>query len=199
MKRGMSKRLVTAMLEQRLVRLTRAFEPGRIRGYVLDVGSQFFVMALVSDRLWLDGYECFRIGDAKTLEHDPYATFAETALRLRLEVRSEVSPASVSSLADLLRSAAAAFPLITIHTEHADPDCCWVGRVLSVNRKRVTLQEINPDATWDVDSSEFRLSDITRVSFGGDYEDALFIVGGGAQPVADRVLPSIESADGNEV
>ncbi len=184
------------MLEQRLVRLTRAFEPGPIRGYVLDVGPQFFVMALVSDRLWLDGYECFRIGDAKTLEQDPYATFAEMALRLRHEVRSDASPVSVSSLPDLLRSAAASFPLVTIHSERADPDSCWIGRVLSVDRKRVILQEINPDATWDVDPSEIRLNDITRVNFGGDYEDALFIVGGDAQPVADRVLLSIERSDG---
>jgi hypothetical protein len=42
----------------------------------------------------------------------------------------------------------------------------------------MSLLEINPDATWDDTPSEYRLSEITRVNFGGDYEDALYLVGG---------------------
>ena len=198
MKHDMSERLVASMRERRLIRLTRKFEPSHVRGYVLDVGPTLFIMLLVSDRIWLDGYECFRIGDVQTLEHDPYASFAETALWLRREVRPEVSPVSVTSLADLLRSAADAFPLITIHTEQDDPDCCWIGQVLSVDQKKVQLQEIRPGATWVVGPREFRLNQITRVNFGGDYEDALFIAGGGSPPIADRVLRSIDSPDGSQ-
>ena len=40
------------------------------------------------------------------------------------------------------------------------------------------LLEINPDASWDAEPREYRLRDITRVDFGGDYEDALHLVGG---------------------
>ncbi len=195
---GMSQRLEAARRERRLIRLTRTFETGYVRGYVLDVGPQFFIMLLVSDRLWLDGYECLRISDVKTLEHDPYTSFAETALWLRHEVRSEETPVNVTSLVDLMKSAAAAFPLITIHTEKVDPDCCWIGRVLSVDQKTLQLQETRPDATWHLQASEYRLSDITRVNFGGAYEEALFIVGGDSPPVADRVLRSIESPDGTQ-
>ena len=38
--------------------------------------------------------------------------------------------------------------------------------------------EINPDATWDEKPNEYKLSEITRVDFGGDYEKALYLVGG---------------------
>ena len=67
---------------------------------------------------------------------------------------------------------------MTIHTEKGDPDICWIGRILNVNRGCVSLLEINPDATWDKRPTKHRLNEITRVNFGGDYEDALHLVGG---------------------
>jgi hypothetical protein len=39
------------MRDRRLMRFSRQFERGFIRGWVLDVGKQFFLLALVSDRL----------------------------------------------------------------------------------------------------------------------------------------------------
>lgn len=38
--------------------------------------------------------------------------------------------------------------------------------------------EISPDATWEDEATEFKLGDITRVSFDGEYEKALHLVGG---------------------
>ena len=50
------------------VRISRRFESSPIRGYVIEVGPTFFLLALVSDRLWFDGFECFRIADLKMVE-----------------------------------------------------------------------------------------------------------------------------------
>jgi hypothetical protein len=46
----------------------------RVRGYVLDIGPKFFLLALLSDRIWFDAFECFRINDVKDVGVDPYAT-----------------------------------------------------------------------------------------------------------------------------
>jgi len=35
-----------------------------------------------------------------------------------------------------------------------------------------------PGAEWDVELETYRLSEITRIDFGGDYEDALNLYGG---------------------
>ena len=48
-----------------LVRFYRRFEDSSVRGYVLDIGPKFFLLALVSDRVWFDGFECFRISDVR--------------------------------------------------------------------------------------------------------------------------------------
>jgi hypothetical protein len=161
-----------------LVRFSRRFEDSTVRGYVLDIGPQFFLLALVSDRIWFDGFECFRIKDVNKVKLDPYAKFVKAAMKRRGERRLKRPRVSVEGTKELLLSASRAFPLVAIHREQDDPDVCWIGRVLGVNRGRVSLLEINPDATWDDTPTEHRLSEITCVNFGGDYENALYLVGG---------------------
>jgi hypothetical protein len=170
--------LADARSRKCFVRLSRRFEDSKVRGYVLDVGPEFFLFALVSDRIWFDGFECFRIRDILDVELDPYGEFAEAALKKRGERRPAKPRVNVSSIEATLLSAGKLFPLVTIHRDEVDPNVCWIGRILAVNRGRVSLLEINPDATWDTVASEYRLKEITRVNFGGDYENALHLVGG---------------------
>jgi hypothetical protein len=149
----------------------------------MDVGPRFFLLALVSDRIRFDGAECFRCGDVRSLRPDPYTAFVETALRKSRELKPKKPRVSVGSIEELLLSAGYAFPLVTIHRERVDPDVCWIGRVQGVDRGRLSLLEIGPDATWEDSPQEYRVAEITRVNFGGDYENALHLVGG--DPVAE--------------
>ena len=166
------------MRRRTFVRFESRFEHSPVRGYVFDVGPKFFLVAVVSDRIWFDGFECFRVGDVRDVRPDPYRAFAESALRKRGERVPKRPRVSVASIEELLLSASREFPLVTIQREQADPDVCWIGRILSVERDRVSLLEITPDATWDKKPESYRLSEITRVSFGAGYETALHLVGG---------------------
>jgi len=166
------------MQDRWLVRFSRRFESASIHGYVLDIGPEFFLLALVSDRIWFDGFECFRVKDVRDVRRDPHAAFAETALKLRHEQIPEISPIELDSVKQLLLTANRLFPLLAIHREEADPHVCHIGHVVAVNRGSVTLQEISTDATWDETPASYSLNEITRISFGGDYENALHLVGG---------------------
>jgi hypothetical protein len=168
------------MDKHRLVRIRRRFESSLIRGYVMAVGPQFFLLALVSDRLWFDGFECFRIADVLGVEADPYASFAEAALKKRGQRRPRKSKIDVKSVDSILLTASEAFPLVTIHMERKDPDVCYIGRVSDIKKGRVSLLKINPHAKWETEPNQFPLRKITRVSFGGDYEGALHLVAGDA-------------------
>ena len=84
----------------------------------------------------------------------------------------------MDSVADILRSANRAFPLVTFHRDRVDPDCCWIGRVLDISQGYVSLIELAPNAIWDAEPGYYRLTSITRVDFGGGYEEALYLVGG---------------------
>ncbi|SPF44254.1 conserved hypothetical protein [Candidatus Sulfopaludibacter sp. SbA4] len=126
------------------------------------------MLAPVSDRIRCDGFECIRCADVKDLRPDPYATFVETALKKRSERRPKKPRVSVGSIEELLLSAGRAFPLVTIHREQVDLEVCWIGRVQGIDRGRLSLLEIGPDAKWEDSPEEYRVAEITRVNFGGD-------------------------------
>lgn len=166
------------MRKRQFVRFTRSFEQEFARGYVLDVGPKFFLLALQSDQMRFDGFSCFRIADVKNLSRDPYAAFAEAAFKKLREPRPKKPRVSVASVEELLLSANSLFPLVTIHREKVDPDVCWIGKVEGIRQGQVALLEIGPDAKWDRKSTSYKMSEITAVEFGGEYEIALHLVGG---------------------
>lgn len=178
-----SSELLRAKRSRQMVRFSHRFEDNAVRGFVVDVGPVFFLLLVVSDRLWFDGFECFRASDIRKLEADPYARFAETALRKRGERKPRIPRIDLRDVGSLLVTANRNFPLVTIHCERLDPEVCHIGRVVGVERGRVSLLEIQPGAVWDGVPNAYRLKDITRINFGGDYEDALSIVGGAANPL----------------
>jgi hypothetical protein len=162
-----------------IVKFTRSLEEGSVNGYVLDIGPEFFLVALVSDAIRFNGFQCFRLSDVRGLQvPGKYAGFAEAALKKRGARLPKKPPVAVTSLAELLLTASQAFPLITIHREKIDPDVCQIGHVVDVRNGRVSLLEIGPDAAWGEKPETYRLNEITRVDFGGDYEEALHLVGG---------------------
>jgi hypothetical protein len=170
--------LKTAMRSHRLIRFSRRFEEGTVWGYVLDIGPKFFLLAVVSEAIRLNGFECSRVADVKKLRTDTYAKFAEAALRMRGQRMSKKPRVSVQSIGELLLSAAKLFSLVVISRERSRPHACRIGRVLGVNSSHVLLLEIGPDAKWETSPTELRMSEITQVGFGGDYEGALHLVGG---------------------
>lgn len=172
-------RLIEAQGEALLVKFARPFEPGTFEGYVLDVGPQFFLLLVVREDMRFNGFSCLRIADVRRLQSPAkYSAFAEAALRKRGEHLAEKPDIDLSDVSNLLRTANAAFPMVTIHRERVDPEVCHIGRVASINNGTVSLLEIGADAVWETELTPYRLREITRIDFGGGYEEALHLVGG---------------------
>lgn len=160
-----------------LVRFTRPVEAGSVTGYVLAVGPQFFLLALVEDTIKFNGYQCLRLRDVRYLQAPArYAAFIEAALKIRGEKRPRIPAVVVDSVEQILKTASRTFPLITIHREAVDPDVCHIGRIVGLSDSEISLLEIGPDACWDDEPTIYRTKEITRVDFGGAYEEALMLV-----------------------
>jgi len=166
------------MRNRSLVRFRRPFENGVVDGYVVAVGRDLFLIALISDQIRFNGFQAFRVVDVRDLRSHPFATFMESALKKRHEPKPRKPKVSVRSLRALLLSATKLFPLVTIHRERVDADVCHIGRLVSVGEKTLAILEIGPGAVWDKFPTRYALTQVTRVDFGGDYEDALHMVGG---------------------
>jgi hypothetical protein len=162
-----------------LVQFTRSLEQGSVMGYVLATGPRFFLLALVDENIRFNGFQCLRLQDVKNLQVPArHATFVEAALKLRGQKRPPTPRISVQSIQELLETAGRLFPIVTIHREKVARDVCHIGRVLSASESEVSLLEIGPDACWDDEVLSYRTKQITRVDFGGEYEQALTLVAG---------------------
>ena len=162
-----------------IVRIYReGLEDGFVDGFVVAVGDDFFALEVFDKACRLDGYNCLRYRDISELVVPaPHAAFLKNALKARGLARSDHFGADVSSLPALLASAGQNFPFVSVFYEGED-DVCWIGRVVTVTDHEVRLTYINPDGRFDSEPSSYMLDGITRVDFGGSYEDALHLVAG---------------------
>lgn len=179
MTRKSNDQLAEALYSKLLVKFWNPYDPGSTQGYVLDIGPRFFLLGLISGEIRFNGFQCLRLSDVRRLQvPDPYSDFIVAALLKHGESIKKKPNVKLQTLSELLRSANRLFPLVTIHREKVKPDTCEIGRVLDVSKTHVSLLEIGPDAVWEDEPTYIRLSEITRVEFGGGYEDALHLVGG---------------------
>ena len=162
------------------VRIFRSgLEDGWADGYLVATGSEFFALHLVDKGIRLDGFNCFRYSDVTSTELPaPYSSFMNRVLRLRGERIADSFPFDLSTIGALLRDAGRAYPLVALHLESADPHVFDVGKILSVGDHEVSIQSITPAGEWLDDVETYALSDISRVDFGGAYEEALMLAAG---------------------
>jgi hypothetical protein len=183
MTQAREKKLKEACLNAIIARFWYPYDDGWTHGYVLDIGADFFLFALIDDKIKFNGFECHLVSDIKRLKlPDPYEDFVVAALRKQKQRIDRKPGIDLSSLPALLKSANALFPLITIHQERAKPGECFIGKVLNISEKSLLLHTIDPGGVWHKKPSRFRLAEITRVDFGGGYEEALHLVGGNPEP-----------------
>ena len=170
--------MVATFDEGQIVRIDRTPEiEDEIDGYVVGV-SELFVMlhALDPDLMNLNGYIVLRAEDIHRYRvRDDGEFFLNRALKLKGIQPVPQPNIGLSSYSTLLASANTHFSLITIHREIMDAETCFIGRVQKLTEKTVTLEEINPAAKWER-TRRYNFKDITRIDFGGGYEEALALV-----------------------
>jgi hypothetical protein len=173
-------RLEHAQAAPSVVRITRgSFEAEGELGYVLALADELLLLLRISNQIRFDGFAVLRIRDITELEAPhSHSHFVEEVLRLRDESVAQAPGVELADIESAIRSAGKLYPILAIHREEADPEVCHVGAVASVRPESVSLFEIDPDAEWDEEPTEYSLSEITRIEFGGGYEEALALVGG---------------------
>jgi len=169
--------LESACREQRPVEFRRRHAQEKACGYVLGVSSQWILMASLSD-IRFNGFDCYRKQDILELRIPlRNVEFVESALG-KTNQKVPATPAiDLTDVEELLFTANLAFPLVTIHRDVISPNACQIGRVHKIEAGVVLLQEIDTDAKWEEKATPYKLKDITRVGFDGDYERALYAVG----------------------
>ncbi len=144
-----------------------------LEGFLLERTRDLILLnVVIPDVVCLNGYCVIRRRDVRRLKVQRKDSFLIRALSLK-EI-SPISPIgiSIASWPDLLKSLNERFPLFTIHQEWLDSEVCFVGRLAARSETTFGLKEIDPDARWSR-SRSYKFADLTKVDFGGGYEESL--------------------------
>jgi hypothetical protein len=68
--------------------------------------------------------------------------------------------------------------MVSVFDEFDEPDVCWIGAVASLDGSKLRLLEVNTRGGWARKPRSFDPADVTRIDFGGGYEEALGLVAG---------------------
>jgi hypothetical protein len=169
---------LSAALETRtLLKVRSRYEHEGERGYVVGLGTRWALIQIVSDDLTDDGFLATSLEMLAEIEVvDPDESFFPRFMEMH---PLAVSPPNVDldDTRDLLQSAQRQFPLVNIETEQVHPGSCYIGRITALDEDGVVLELVSPAGEWD-DEEHYPYETITRIGFGGRYEEALAIAAG---------------------
>ncbi len=147
-----------------------------LEGYLLTKSRTLTLLQLFNpDFMDFNGYTVVRNCDiTRTTILKPHS-FILRALELKGLEPKPAKGVVVEDWPSVIMSGSQSFSVITIHTEVANPEMCFIGRPSVVSTHSFGLSEIDPKANWSR-SRSYRFNDLTKVDFGSRYEAALVAV-----------------------
>ncbi|MBC9716601.1 hypothetical protein H9Y04_29120 [Streptomyces sp. TRM66268-LWL] len=174
------RRLLRRAVDERLV--VRVERDGLVPdepliGFVIDTDRAWTLLLLVTDSM-LDGYVLLRTRDVTSVR-----TRGKRDVDRRWQKRHGTWPPpaprlSLAGTRELLEQAAGAYPLVAVFQEELDPDFALIGKVASLGKKSLRLQEIDSTAEWRRKPTKLRYTDLTRIDFADHYHGVLLDLGG---------------------
>jgi len=157
-----------------LVEIDRTpIDPKPLRGFLLEQSENLTLIHFVDpDMFEVNGYSAIRNSDICEMKRYERDSFMVRALELKHIRPKRKRGISIANWPELLCSANSLFSLIAVHQEALDSEVCYIGRLAAMTSRSFGLTEIDPDARW-TRSRSYQFKHLTRVDFGGGYENAL--------------------------
>jgi hypothetical protein len=100
-----------------------------------------------------------------------------------------VAPGTTGSPRRILETAIETSRVLSVFMEEKWPRPFFVGVPVKYSKKAAKLVTIDVKATWEDGTFTVKFKDLTQISFGGDYEKALWATVGGLPAEAPRDRP----------
>jgi hypothetical protein len=173
----------TALENGTLMRVRSRYESEGATGYVVGVGTRWALLHVVNDDVTEDGFLATSLEMVAEIEEvDPERSFLPRVMAMRPPV-ARAPHVDLDDTRGLLMSAQRSFPLLMIQTEEQHPGACYIGRIAALDEDVALFHLVSPAGEWDYED-EYAYDTITRVGFGGRYEEALALAAG-PDPASD--------------
>ena len=158
-----------------MVRIARTSQPGdRIDGFVLAVGRKWSLVRKTMDGGFLDGYAAIRTDDITNVRPDMSfeSEFTKTLPEWPLGLPELAEPLDLDNTERMLRCLLHPKRLVAIERKKPS-DATWIGVPFALERKRLYLWEVDPQARWHREPFGYALRSITAVLLDNHYQHAL--------------------------
>jgi hypothetical protein len=156
-------------------------------GFVLAITDEWVIFQDLAESVGLDAVVLLRLDHVTKVEPHENRAFVNRAVAGLGVPLAEFECPPEASTGDLLRLVTARAGLVCIYLETRDDYWLNIGRVLRIAEKRMDLHFIGRDGVWADFVDSWKLSDITRIEFGGRYIQALEEFGEPARAVKETV------------
>ena len=158
----------------RLVRVERAIEDSdELVGFVLKANSELVLVNTLGDIGNFNGFSVLRKSDVVRLSTVPKRSFDRLIVEADGIQPRPFPGVAFQNLSTLVESASRLFGIVSIMNEFARPDISHVGVFEGSEKRHLRLKEINIFGEIQKRISRHQWMSITRVDFGGPYEEAL--------------------------
>ncbi|MDX6598584.1 MAG: hypothetical protein QOE87_2471 [Gaiellales bacterium] len=169
--------MAAALDNRTLMKVRSRYESEGATGYVVGLGTRWALLHIVNDDVAEDGFLATSLEMVAEIEPvDPEQSFFPRVMAMRPPTASPPD-VDLDDTRGLLQTAQRSFPLLTIQTEQHHPGACYIGRIASLDEDTALLHLVSPAGEWD-EQDEYPYESITRVGFGGRYEEALALAAG---------------------
>lgn len=178
--------LKSAAAGRAIVRVVRTVAADTIDGYVNKVSADLCLLQPVRDRIDFDGFDIVRVADISAVLTSPKAGYYATALRLKGLHPASTHPIQIGSVREVLKSGCRHTPLLVIHREVVAANECEIGRPHTVTGGKYRLEWMNSLGQFEQDDEVYKVADVTRIQFEGEYERTLALVASAVTRTAHR-------------
>lgn len=172
------RRLQRSQAESVPVVIVRRFDAAEeLRGFVLDTGAHWVLLAALRDKAYFDGYTLVRIQDIRSLQIE--TTFLPV---LRTQPAWPPSPLTepldLTGPASFLPAIGRLATVFVLHEEIRRPDMTWIATPAEVRKKATWVRIIEPGGTWTDFLTKSKYRHLTRLDFCDDYSRAVLSIAG---------------------
>jgi hypothetical protein len=172
------KRLQRSLAENVPVVIVRRFDLAEeLRGFVLDIGTRWVLLAALRDKAYFYGYTLVRVEDIRRLRLE--TTFLPV---LRTHPAWPPSkppePLDLTGPASFLPAIGRLATVFVLHEETRRPEMMWIAAPTEVRKNATWVRMIDPDGTWNDFQTKSKYRHLTRLDFCDDYSHAVLSIAG---------------------
>jgi hypothetical protein len=163
-----------------LEKTIKAFQEVKITREKIDSNVIYCYPLLMSNKLLLiqylydfqvDGYMIIRLKDITSIRSDDLERFSESIIKNEGIIENIKNPSfeTIEDWLEVFKKLKSMGNNIIIECETIDNSEFYIGEIIDINKKSVSLLNFDGIGEWDEEPTKINYSDITSISFGKRY------------------------------